>query len=792
MKKTTSGFTLIELIVVIIVIGILSTIGIFSFSGVQVKTRDTQRSSKAVIITESLEKYYDNNGAYPDCNSLKATDVTTNVLRGITKETLVTPKSTNRDNAITCGEVPLSSSNDVFAYIYDNASGSFSFKYLEEATGNIITINNRRSTITSFRLTTTKGENIETIDPSSGRWNTGKPVKITATALSPYFSFDKWQDCSTATSSTIYLVMDSNKNCIATAKSIPEELPSPPTVTISESGPDIIATITPVSCKTGVTEYSIRHKENDAASWSGYTTPFSANTVYTQTSNQGYKYEYQAKSRCHSYDNDKYSIEVEGPVSLPYFTIINQPIMPAVSASTTGNDTTWIWGDASCPIGTTLKYYYTYNYQGYNGTDKNQTEISKTDTTKYPIIRSTTISNTRYTVTAWVKCTNSYKSSPDSLAKTAIYDRPSLPTTPTVSITEITNGTIIQATISTVTCASGTAQYQIKSRVNEGAWSGYSAFGTTKVFTQPASQGYKYEYQAKSQCWSSATNTASGLVESTVSSYIKQIDKPTMTAVTAANNGVNTSNGNKTTWTWTSATCPTTTTAKYFYSYWYKGYAGSDSSWTFINTATTSEYPIIRDTYNEGYDYKVTALVQCYNNFDSSDFSESKSASYPRPITAPTAPSSWTIERKDGAAIPQTYWTATQISNNTPPKTVIILKGTSSCGPGASLYSQTDIASWGWGWVFSPARANSFGWYKWWRLVNGTSWAYDNPPNPMRWLNTWKNRTNTISQATISNNNTVPSGKEFQLALQLKCVNEITGVESAASVRYEGTKKAAP
>lgn len=73
MKKTTNGFTIVEILVVIAIIGILATIGILSYSRVQANARDMQRSSKITIIAEALEKYYDKNGEYPGCADMIGT-----------------------------------------------------------------------------------------------------------------------------------------------------------------------------------------------------------------------------------------------------------------------------------------------------------------------------------------------------------------------------------------------------------------------------------------------------------------------------------------------------------------------------------------------------------------------------------------------------------------------------------------------------------------------------------------------------------------------------------------------
>jgi prepilin-type N-terminal cleavage/methylation domain-containing protein len=59
------GFTLIELMVVIAIIGILASIIMVSLSSAQSKGRDTKRIADVRTIQLSLEEYYNDNGYYP-------------------------------------------------------------------------------------------------------------------------------------------------------------------------------------------------------------------------------------------------------------------------------------------------------------------------------------------------------------------------------------------------------------------------------------------------------------------------------------------------------------------------------------------------------------------------------------------------------------------------------------------------------------------------------------------------------------------------------------------------------
>lgn len=64
-QNSTLGFTLVELLVVISILGILATIGLVVFNSAQVRSRDTARKSDLRQIANALELFYTDYGYYP-------------------------------------------------------------------------------------------------------------------------------------------------------------------------------------------------------------------------------------------------------------------------------------------------------------------------------------------------------------------------------------------------------------------------------------------------------------------------------------------------------------------------------------------------------------------------------------------------------------------------------------------------------------------------------------------------------------------------------------------------------
>lgn len=63
------GFTIIELLVSIVVIGILVTIMIVSYTSIQQRSRDSKRTSDITLLSVAIEKFHSEKSQYPSACS---------------------------------------------------------------------------------------------------------------------------------------------------------------------------------------------------------------------------------------------------------------------------------------------------------------------------------------------------------------------------------------------------------------------------------------------------------------------------------------------------------------------------------------------------------------------------------------------------------------------------------------------------------------------------------------------------------------------------------------------------
>lgn len=119
MKISTSakGFTLIELVIVITVIIILTSISAIGVNIYLKDARDSERANKALMIANALEKYYEKNGEYPSCTAVSSSLASAvETLDDIDRDILKTPNA-DEPKPLSCGVwVWPSEENDLFLY----------------------------------------------------------------------------------------------------------------------------------------------------------------------------------------------------------------------------------------------------------------------------------------------------------------------------------------------------------------------------------------------------------------------------------------------------------------------------------------------------------------------------------------------------------------------------------------------------------------------------------------------------------------------------------------------------
>ncbi len=135
-KARESGFTIVELLIVIVVIGILAALVIVTFSGIQQKARDTERQTDIKALHSQLEAYYAQNGAgYPVLADLNTAAWRTTNMKGLDEAALCDPNTTE-DSQSGCALVADVAANS-YAYEALNVDGEGA---TSDCTGNAGTV----------------------------------------------------------------------------------------------------------------------------------------------------------------------------------------------------------------------------------------------------------------------------------------------------------------------------------------------------------------------------------------------------------------------------------------------------------------------------------------------------------------------------------------------------------------------------------------------------------------------------------------------------------------------------
>jgi prepilin-type N-terminal cleavage/methylation domain-containing protein len=101
LKKNNRGFTIVELLIVIVVIGILAALVIVTYNGIQQKARDTERKTDIKALQGHFEAYWADNAKYPTLAQANDTTFRTNNFKGLDLASFADPK--NPTSQTLCG-----------------------------------------------------------------------------------------------------------------------------------------------------------------------------------------------------------------------------------------------------------------------------------------------------------------------------------------------------------------------------------------------------------------------------------------------------------------------------------------------------------------------------------------------------------------------------------------------------------------------------------------------------------------------------------------------------------------
>lgn len=115
LKQKHSGFTIVELLIVIVIIGILAGLVITTFVGVQQRARDSERQTDINSLQKQVEAYYATVGAYPTMANLNTSAFRTGNNIKVDVKALADPS--NASSQVLVATTPVTATTKAYSYV---------------------------------------------------------------------------------------------------------------------------------------------------------------------------------------------------------------------------------------------------------------------------------------------------------------------------------------------------------------------------------------------------------------------------------------------------------------------------------------------------------------------------------------------------------------------------------------------------------------------------------------------------------------------------------------------------
>jgi general secretion pathway protein G len=121
LNKNQKGFTVVELVIIIIVVAILSAIVLGTNNGIQQKSRNTERQTDIQMIQSKLEAFYSQNGYYPSLTNMNTLSWRKTNLPALNSSYLIDPSSYETANTV---QLAASPGPKVYSYQVTDSNGN--------------------------------------------------------------------------------------------------------------------------------------------------------------------------------------------------------------------------------------------------------------------------------------------------------------------------------------------------------------------------------------------------------------------------------------------------------------------------------------------------------------------------------------------------------------------------------------------------------------------------------------------------------------------------------------------